>query len=128
MKQRINLFASAIVFLSFCGVQAQTPYSYYYKGQKIDLEVNKTFLHIIADSVFLQSHQAVSLFEPFQLEYEHSVLTVPTVLRFTTEPSLQTYDYFHETNHLKKISKKMQFFFPIFAFCKEKNYTFASDK
>jgi len=104
MYKKFKLLASAVVFLSFVGVQAQTPHYYYYKGQKIYLNVSKTHLYIIADDEFMQSSDAKSLFQKTRLERDTA-----TVLkfRFQSEPTLSEYeatvDSLRQNPQIKKV-------------------------
>ena len=67
MVKKVKLL-SVVFFLSFFVAQAQSPYSYYYKGQKIDLTVDKTVVYVIADTALLQSSNSSQLFEPLLSE------------------------------------------------------------
>ena len=110
MSNKVKLLACALSLLSFGSIQAQTSHSYYYRGQKIDLTVDKNHVHIIAEEEFLQSARANQLFDKFHLVEQDSpkvpkdpsvsgdptVLTVPPVpsltkLKFQSEPSLSDY-------------------------------------
>ena len=96
MRARVNILASVVCVLFSVGVQAQSPYSYYYQGQKINLTVNKSYLNLIADGGFLQSSQAVSLFELLQLERETplpSASAVSTILKFKFQQELSSSAY-----------------------------------
>ena len=64
MKNKIKLLSIAF-FLSL-SVQAQM--SYYYKGEKISLTVNKTNVYLIADEEFIGSSRANRLFESLNIE------------------------------------------------------------
>jgi len=66
MTKQVNLFSLFLLF--FAASYAQTPYSYYYKGQKINLEVNKSVVHVVADTALLQSSNSSQLFEPLLSE------------------------------------------------------------
>lgn len=68
MKNIINLLC--IIFLFSVNLNAQTSHFYYYKGQKIDLTVNKEYVHIIADKDFLQSSNSSRLFGELGLEQD----------------------------------------------------------
>lgn len=54
------------LFLSFLCVNAQM--SYYYKGDKIPLSVDKNFVHIITDEVFVKSSSSSRLFQELNVE------------------------------------------------------------
>ena len=113
MSKKIILLASAVCVLFSVGLQAQTPYSYYYKGQKINLTVNETYLHIIADNAFLSSPSANSAFEIFNLECEtQNIPSTPNAqsmvkLKFKSPPPMYMYDAvvntFKQHPNIKKV-------------------------
>ena len=45
MKKRINLFG-LLLFLAFTGLNAQTPYFYYYNGEKQYFELNTSYAFV----------------------------------------------------------------------------------
>jgi hypothetical protein len=66
MSKKIKFFGMFLLF--FVASYAQTPPSYYYRGQKMELTVDRTVLHLIADSTFLQSYNSIVLFETLGME------------------------------------------------------------
>ena len=117
MSKKIILLASTVCVLFSVGLQAQSPYSYYYKGQKINLTVNETYLHIIADNAFLSSPSASSLFELLDLEVENpNVSSFPnnqTMVKVKFKSPLQQYMYDAIVNNFKyyaNIKKVLPFF------------------
>ena len=72
---------------------AQSPYSYYYQGQKINLVVDRQHIIVVASPEFLQSSQAVSLFEILQLEQESNSQSQGRIrMKFKTEITLLEYE------------------------------------
>ena len=65
MNKKINL-TSLLFFISLLNLQAQM--SYYYKGEKIPLTVNRNYVHIIADDDFMRSSSTAQLFQRYNLE------------------------------------------------------------
>jgi len=61
MKNKIYLLS--VLVLSFVGLNAKPSHFYYYKGQKVELIIDREYLHIIADSEFLQSSKSNQLFQ-----------------------------------------------------------------
>ena len=68
MKKKISLLC--VLFLVLVSLNAQT--YYYYKGQKINLTVNRDYVNIIADDEFIKSASSDRLFQQFNMEQDNS--------------------------------------------------------
>jgi len=89
MKKKIYLL-NIFVFLSFVCIHAQM--SYYYKGEKIPLTVDRNYVHLIADDDFLNSSASNQLFRQFNMERdEHSRVQGMLKIKFKSVPEMSEY-------------------------------------
>lgn len=89
MKTKINVL-TVLFFLSFANVYAQM--SYYYQGKKIDLTVDRNFVHVITDEDFMKSSAASRLFQSLHLERDDSKPIQGLVkLKLKSAPEMQEY-------------------------------------
>jgi len=97
MKNKINLLC-VLFFLFFVSSNAQVPYFYYYKGKKINLTVDRNYVHIIADDEFMKSSSSSQLFKKFNIELNNSKRVQDMVkLKFKSIPDMQEYSKFIES-------------------------------
>ena len=107
MGKKINLL-SFLFFLSFASLNAQM--SYYYKGEKIKLTVDRNFVHIIADEDFIKSSSLKQLFQRFDIELDSSSRVRDMVkLRLNSMPETQEYSKIVEA---LKQSGQIKYVFP----------------
>ena len=69
MNRKINL-TSLLFVLSLLSLNAQM--SYYYRGEKIPLTVDRNYVHVIADEDFMRSSDASQLFQRHNVEYNYT--------------------------------------------------------
>jgi len=102
----LNVF----VFLSCMSLHAQI--SYYYKGEKIPLTVDRSYVNVIADEDFIKSSRSNQLFQSFNLERDESVPVQEMVkLKFKTAPEMTEYTRVVESLRKNENIKKV---FPFF--------------
>ena len=68
MKKKLLNLLGILFFLSFVSLNAQT--FYYYKGEKINLTVDRNYVYIIADDEFTKSSSANQSTLNFNLEFD----------------------------------------------------------
>ena len=107
MTKKVN-FLGVLFFLSFLGLNAQTPYSYYYRGQKTDLTVDRNQVYVIADTQFFNSSHSSQLFERLGLERCRNTQNSGMVkLKFNTAQTLSVYesivDSLRQSGHIQYV-------------------------
>jgi len=95
MKKKTNLLG-LLFFLSIVSLNAQM--SYYYKGKKVNLIVDRNYIHIIADEKFIKSSNSRQLFQKFNMEQDdnepiHGMIK----LRFKSTTTMQEYSKITES-------------------------------
>jgi len=109
MNKKINLLG-LLFFLSFLSLHAQM--SYYYRGEKIQLTINRNYIHIIADNEFIKSSSANELFQRLNLELDGSKSVQDLVkLRLNSKPDMLEYSKLVE---LLKQNEQIKHVFPFF--------------
>ena len=102
MKKKINLL-SVLFLLSLVSLNAQT--SYYYKGEKINLTVDRNYVYILADEHFIDSS-----FQRFNMEFANANQKQGMVkLKFKSVPAIQEYS---KTVELLKQNQQIKHVFP----------------
>ena len=105
MKKKILLLGISL-FLSFMGLHAQM--SYYYHGEKVNLRVDRNYVHIIADEDFVES----SSFQEFNMELENSEPVEGLVkLKFLSSPDMSEYS---KTIESLKQNEQVKYVLPFF--------------
>lgn len=77
----------------FCIIaNAQSQY-YYYKGQKINLTVDRNYVNVIADRELLNSSATIQMLQQFNLELynKEQIQDGMVKLKFKSTPDLQEY-------------------------------------
>ena len=109
MNKKINLLG-LLFFLSFLSLHAQM--SYYYRGEKIQLTINRNYIHIIADNEFIKSSSANELFQRLNLELDGSKSVQDLVkLRLNSKSDMLEYSKLVE---LLKQNEQIKHVFPFF--------------
>jgi len=110
MKRKLNLLC-VLFFLLFTSLNAQTSF-YYYKGEKINLTVDRSYLHIIADKEFIESPSFKLLLEELKMKMDDSEPIQEMVkLRFQFYPTVEEYTIVFKS---LKENKIIQYVLPYF--------------
>jgi len=108
MKKKINLLG--LLFLSLLSLHAQM--SYYYRGEKTPLTVDRNYVHIIADDEFIKSSSARELFQKLNLELDDSKPVEGLIkIRIKSAPEMPEYSKLVE---LLKQNEQIKHVFPFF--------------
>jgi serine protease len=99
MKNKLYIFT--IIFLSlYSSVYSQNNYYYYYKGQKIFLELDKSKLNLIANSSFTNSEISNIGLNPYVLSQDTEITSNRFgKVEYQTEPTLT--EFYQKVNFLK---------------------------
>ncbi len=109
MKKKVNLLC-LLFFLSFVNLHAQM--SYYYKGQKVNLTLNRNYVHVIADDELLKSFDSNQLLQKFNIEQINNKQTQGIIkLKFKSTPVMQEYS---EAVEFLKENKQVKYVLPFF--------------
>ena len=104
MKKKIKLLG-ILFLLSLVSLNAQT--FYYYKGEKINLTVDRNYVYILADEHFIDSS-----FQKFNMEFANGKQVQDMVkLKFKSVPEMQEYS---KTIELLKQNQQVKHVFPFF--------------
>jgi len=109
MKKKV-VFLSILFFLSFLGVNAQM--SYYHRGEKMPLTVDRNFVHIVADEDFLRSSGSSRLFQNYHLEWDDSE-PLQGMMKLRLNSATEMSDYSAIVEFLKQ-NEQVRNVFPFF--------------
>jgi len=110
MKKITNLFF--LFLLVFVNSNSQTSYFYYYKGQKVNITVDREYLNIIADNEFLHSSNSNKLFQELNIKQDDSLSIQGIVkLKFKTKPDQTEYS---EAVNILKQNEYIKYILPFF--------------
>lgn len=111
MKHKLSI--SILIFLfSILAINAQSNYYYYYKGQKIYLELDKSTINLITNNNFTYSETSNIGLNPYTLQQDSELVTNKFgKVEFQSEPTL--IDFYEKINLLKSKTniKSIGFFF-----------------
>jgi len=91
---------NVLLFLSFTGVYAQM--SYYYRGEKVPLTVDRNYVHIIADEDFMKSPASDHLFQSFNMERSDSKPAAGYMLKLKFKSAPEMAEYSRIVSSLKQ--------------------------
>jgi|GEM_PF-1024335 len=109
MKKKVDLLG-LLFFLSFVSLNAQM--SYFYKGEKIPLTVDRNYVHVIADENFIKSSNSTQLFRSFNLEQSDSK-PVEGLVKLRSKSKLSVSEYSEMIKSLKQ-NEQIKHVFPFF--------------
>ena len=104
MKKKIYLFG-LLLFLAFTGLNAQTPYFYYYDGKKqyFEFDTKHVFVSVIdenAANIFASDN---AVYQPFRMDISEGKRSKTSHKRFWSVLSWE--ENLSEDTYLKKISE-----------------------
>ena len=99
MKNKLNI--SILIFLfGILAINAQSNYYYYYKGQKIYLELDKSSVNLITNNNFTNSETTNIGLNPYTLKQDSELVTNKFgKVQYQSEPTL--IDFYQKINLLK---------------------------
>jgi hypothetical protein len=105
MKQRIN-FIGLLLLLTFASLYAQTPYFYYYDGNKQYLELDTKHIFVsVADEytahLFASDNSDIATYQPFRVDIPEGWQSKTNYKRFWTMLNLE--EKFSEEVYMAKL-------------------------